>query len=436
MNISKRYIFFVATGIVLVLIARPFGIYVPVTIFWSVVAVGLLAIDVILVPSNKRLTVVRAPEQKLYFKAKNTIAFSVRNTSRYKLTVEARDENLRHLLITSTNLKHVINPGKIEEFSYETEPSKRGCFASTKVYLRYTGVLGFCIKYAAVSCPIQYNVYPNVRDLSKYRLLMQKSRLLPMGDKSIRQYGMGADFESLRPYVDGDDYRKVNWPATARENKLIVNQYQIEREQPVYILLDIGRPMSYSVNGHKKLDYAINAAITLCDIVNQQGDKAGLMVFDSIVKADISPGQGALHRNNLLETLYHVQDNRQTANYRGAFQSLCDKQKRRSLVFIFTDFEIIEEAEDLITHIALLKRRHMPIVIFMENESLTAMAKNTDTPTPYSKLLKETAQEFHTERQKIIRKLNAMGIPSVESTAENFTLSAVNRYLRATVKQH
>jgi len=149
------------------------------------------------------------------------------------------------------------------------------------------------------------------------------------------------------------------------------------------------------------------------------------------VQAHISPGQGALHRNHFMETLYHVADNRQTADYEGAFRTLCEKQKRRSLVFIFTDFEILEEAEELITNIAILKRRHMPVVVFMENESLTAMANAPDNTKLYDKVLKQTAAEFHEERKKILRKLNIMGIPSVESKAEQFAVSAVNRYLMA-----
>jgi uncharacterized protein (DUF58 family) len=132
-----------------------------------------------------------------------------------------------------------------------------------------------------------------------------------------------------------------------------------------------------------------------------------------------------------METLCNVADNRQTADYEGAFRTLCDKQKRRGLVFIFTDFEILEEAEDLIAHIAILKRRHMPIVVFMKNEGLAAMAEALDTNKPYDKILKQTAQDFQHERQQIVRKLNMMGIPSVESAAENFTTSAVNRYLQA-----
>ena len=432
MSVTRNYVYLTAFGVILTIAVWPFGMHNIMFLFWNLLLLGLLALDAFLTPSAKVLTAQHSDEQKLYFKTENDITFFVRNThKKHALKVQGKAESLRHFTIVDCDLPHTIAPGKNQEFTYTVIPAKRGSFGTKNVYLRFRGILGLCVKHSTIPCPATLKVYPNVRDLSKYHLMMQKNRLLPKGDKALRQYGAGSDFESLRTYVEGDDYRKINWAATARENKLMVNQYQLERDQPVYILLDIGRPMSYSVNGFKKLDYAINAALVLSDIVNKQGDKAGLLVFDSKVQSHISPGQGALHRNLMMETLYHVSDNRQTADYEGAFQTLCEKQKRRSLVFIFTDFEILEEAEELLTHIAILKRRHMPVVVFMENESLLAMTNAPDSKRAYDRMLKQTAIEFYEERKKILRRLNIMGIPSVESKAEHFTLSAVNRYLQA-----
>jgi len=431
MGITKTYVYLTAFGIVLTIAAWPFGFYMTIFLFWNLLLLGLLCMDAFITPSARCLITRRESEAKLYFKAENTVTFHVKNTFRQGLDITARDESLRFFTVPEKNQTHFVEAGQEQEYSYTVTPTKRGSFTSTRIFLQYTGIMGLCKKYTTVEIPTTYKVYPNVRDLSKYRLMLQKSRLLPKGDKNLRQYGTGAEFESLRQYVEGDDYRKINWRATARENKLMVNQYQIERDQPVYIMLDIARPMSYTVNGYKKLDYAINAALVLSDIVNQQGDKVGLLVFDSKVQANILPGQGASHRAHLMETLYNVADNRQTADYEGAFQSLCQRQKRRSLVFIFTDFEILEEAEDLIAHIKILKRRHLPVVVFMQNEGLTKLAETTDTPGAYDKILRSTAQEFVMERKKILRTLNVMGIPSVESDAENFTVSAVNRYLQA-----
>ena len=129
-----------------------------------------------------------------------------------------------------------------------------------------------------------------------------------------------------------------------------------------------------------------------------------------------------------METLYHVADNRSTADYEGAFQTLCEKQKRRSLVFIFTDFELLEEARDLIAHMALLKKRHLPIVVFMRNEGLNSLAEQP-VYKQFDRVLRDTAREFQSERRDIFRTLSAMGIPTVESTAEDFAVAAVNRYI-------
>lgn len=433
MAVTKNFILLVALGAVVTFLAWRFGgSYVAMFIFWNALLAGLFIVDAIITPGKKYFRVRRGEDDTLYFQTENDIEIFVKNTSRHALFVQAKDESVRHFeLPDKAAPTRRIAPGEEVSFMYEVVPAKRGSFAFRYVFLRCNGLLGLCVKYARFYCPIEYKVYPNVRDLSKYRLMLQKNHLLPQGDKMIRTYGMGYEFESLRPYVDGDDYRKINWRATARENKLIVNQYQIERNQPVYILLDIGRPMSYSVGGYKKLDFAINAALILADIVNQSGDKAGLMVFDSDVRSHIAPGQGAGHRNHLMETLYHVADNRSTADYGGAFRALCDKQKRRSLVFIFTDFELPEEARELISHMMQLKKRHLPIIVFMENENLNAMA---DMPTrkKHDKILRDTAREFQTERRGIFRHLSAMGIPNVESKAEEFAVAAVNSYIRLT----
>jgi uncharacterized protein (DUF58 family) len=431
MNVTKSFIFLVALGVVVIFITWRFdGAYFVMFGFWNLFLCAMFVCDVAITPGKKFLSVRRSKNSTLYFSSENEIFFYVKNNSRHTLDIEAKDESVRFFSNCDENfdLAKWVLPRTEEEFSYTTTPTKRGSFPFEKIFLRYTGVLGLCVKHAEFSVPIEFKVYPNVRDLSKYRLMLQR-KLLLRGDKKIKNYGVGYEFESLRPYAEGDDYRKINWRATSRENKLIVNQFQIERNQPVYILLDISRPMSYSVGGRKKLDFAINAALILSDIVNQSGDKAGLLVFDSRVRSFIAAGQGAAHRNKLMETLYKVEDNRSTADYSGAFRTLCEKQKRRSLVFIFTDFEAPEEARELISDILILKKRHLPIVVFMENENLNALTE-LEVRKKYDDILKKTAQEFQSERKNIFRYLSAMGIPNVESKAEEFAVAAVNNYIK------
>ncbi|MCL2603910.1 MAG: DUF58 domain-containing protein [Defluviitaleaceae bacterium] len=437
MNVTRRVPILLLLGAVLTAAVYPLGWHLYAFVSVNLLLLGLFILDLLLTPHGSAFTINwfddNVKGDRLYFKTENELSFIVRNGSRHRLWVQAlvgMEANAeRFFKVTASRTAHFLDAGEEKPFSYTVIPAKRGLYTVERIYIRYRGVLGFCVKHTSLPCSASLKVFPNVRDLSKFRLITRINRLLPQGEKTLRQYGGGTEFESLCAYVEGDDYRKINWPATAREGRFMVNQYQVERNQPAYILLDTARPMSYNVGGYNKLDYAINAALILFDIINQQGDQSGLIAFDARVTAHVKPGKGAKHRNLMMETLYGIEGNRLTADYEGAFRTLCESQKRRSLVFIFTDFEILEEAEELIAHIAILKKRHMPIVVFMANEGLNALAE-AYAVNRRETILRDTAAEFLEERKKIFSQLNAMRIPNVESTAELFAVSAVKRYLQ------
>ncbi len=398
-------------------------------LLYNLILIGLLSTDRILTPKESVLIIERISDDKLYFKDMNKIEFKVKNTYEKPLKIEIKDDfPSLHFNIHSSELFKTVQPGQEELFSYELIPSKRGSYVFQNIYLRYHGILGLCKKYAVIERPFEYKVYPNLKNISRYRLIVQKNRLLTAGNRKVSLRGMGTEFESLKEYVEGDDYRKINWMATARENKLIVNQYEAEKNQPVYILIDTGRSMSYSIRGYKKLDFSINAAIILSDIVNQKGDNSGLMIFNTEVSKIIPPGKGDSHRNEIMEALYHIEDTKLSSDYQGAFLELANRQKRRSIVFIFTDFETGEESKELIAAIPILSKRHVPVIITIENESLKAitLSDGNALKDTYNKAM---AEELLLNRKNIIRSLNQSGILCIESPAEDFAINTVNQYL-------
>ena len=430
MTVSKRFALISAVNLVLIAAGWPFGLHLYLFIFYNLLIIGLFALDYVITPSpEKCVAAERGENNKLYYKTDNQIDFNIFNNSRYYLTIQAKDAiSDRHFIITDEYLKYKIPPGRDEKFFYSCVPTKRGAFTFPEIYIRVYGLMGLCVKYSTINCPGEFKIFPNVKDIGKYRIMTQNNRLLPRGEKKLRFYGDGMEFESLRPYVEGDDYRSINWMATARENRLTVNRYQMEKNQPVMILIDAGRPMSYTLHGYKKLDYAINAALILSDTINYQNDSSGMLVFDAELKNHIPPGKGAVHRTQFMEALYHIQETRQTSDFEAAFRLLCTRQKRRSLVFIFTDFEIPEEADSFIKHIAFLKKYHMPVLTFMKDENLNALA-DMQVFNKKDKVLREVANEFKDERKNFYQKLNAMRIPNIECEAERFTTTAVNQYL-------
>jgi len=413
---------------VVVLAAVVLPVPFPTLVFavYNLFLLFLWLVDVCVSPSARDFSVARHPAEKLSHLAENTVAFTVGNPSPFLMRVDAVDTvPPRHFKVTGRSASGTVGPDTERTFEYGVIPSKRGAFTFPAVHLRVTGRLGLSTQYDVRECPAEYKVYPNLKDMQRYRLVMQQRRKLPPGEKSIRLCGTGAEFESLHPYVEGDDYRRINWNVTARENRLIMNRYQTEKNQPVFLLIDAGRPMTYEVGGYKKLDYAINAALVLADIVNQKDDQSGLMVFDRTVRTVLSPGKGPAHRNALMEALYHIEETRHTSDYAGAIRTLCERQKQRSVVFIFTDFDNIEEGEALTEQLALLKRRHFPILIFMKNEALPALLARTAHEE-----VREVIRESLRDRAVLFRRLNALSIANTETEAESFSLAAVNRYLQ------
>jgi uncharacterized protein (DUF58 family) len=275
----------------------------------------------------------------------------------------------------------------------------------------------------------EYKVYPNLKNLRKYKLSLTNNRMLKQGQKNLKMLGRGTSFESLREYVTGDEYRKINWKATAREGKPVVNQYEPEKNQHVHMLIDTGRPMSYTVRGYRKLDMVVNTALILSDIVNQNGDQSGLLLFNTEVDNMIMPGKGAVHRNKMLEALYHIDHTNQTSNYEDAFYYFKRKERHRSIMFLFTDFETIEEAENMLRVLPVISKNNLLIIMLIRNESLENIG-NLEVKNKEDMFNKGVALELINERKKIISLLNRRGVMCVEVEAEKLEFSTVNKYIQ------
>ena len=428
-SVTKKFIALLIAGAVTPLLFIGSGYAVWVLVIFDAVLCGVTFLDYFITPGADAFEICRMTENTLRFKAKNEIVVAVKNNSGKKISMELKDDiPSPHFEIIDEDMAKAAPAGEETEFSYTVVPAKRGSFAFGGIHARYAGALGLCVKYFTAKLPVEMKVYPDLTDVGRHRILLRKNRILEAGIRPLPARGAGAEFESLRGYVSGDDYRKINWTATARENSPVVNEYEAEKNQPVYMMVDTGRPMSYSVRGNKKLDHAILAALTLSDIVNLRGDNSGLIVFGTAVKSAVPPGKGPEHRRALAETLYDIEDTKETSDYENAFRELIKMQKRRGLVFIFTDFETQIEAEDLARELPILKKRHTPVVVLMENESVKKLyaAGANDMSGAYRRGL---AAEYLENRRELIKKINRAGVFCIQTDAERFATEAVNRYI-------
>lgn len=428
MPFSSRFAVLFALGIIPVILASIVGLEFYAFLMYNIIMISLLVIDFRLTPGKKLLEVERVCYEKLSMGTENEIGISIRNNSEYLLNIEAIDEVPPYMKNEEGVVAISVAPHYEATGKYIVVPEKRGEYTFGKIHLRYRGVMGLCVKTGVYNLEKKYKVYPNLRDLSKYGLAAIKKSQLIHGVKKNKSYGIGTEFESLREYTEGDDYRKINWLATARSNKLIVNTYEHEKNQQIMIMLDSSRVMNSEINYIKKLDYCINAAFLLADVALKKGDNAGVMVFDSTVKRFIKPGKGTGQFHLIAENLYNVEENFVSADYMGALNYLNQNHKRRSLLCIFTELFNADEAMQLATALKSLARHHLPLVITIKDMRLYEYADGTikDSKEFFTKV---AAMKLIDEREKIRKILNDFSIAVVDVPPDKLSIEVVNKYL-------
>lgn len=413
-----------------------YGNSFTIFIVYNLICIVLLLVDYLISPKETEIEIERSVGDRLSIFEKEAIIFTLYNKSKYKISIELIDEMPEfHFKAEKKLMNGIIEPHAKKIFQYFVVPIKRGTFEFKSVHVRYKGRLKLCKRQFTVFLNKEYKVYPNLKSLRKYRLSITNNRQLRQGQRNLQMLGRGTSFESLREYVIGDEYRKINWKATARGNKPIVNQYEPEKNQHVYMLIDTGRPMSYTVRGNRKLDMAVNTALVLSDIVNQNGDQSALLLFNTGVEKMIAPGKGVGHRNKMLEALYRIDYTNETSNYDDVFYYYKKKERHRSIVFIFTDFETVEEAENMLKVLPIISKNNLVIIMLIKNESLIDIASQK-VKNQEQMFDKGVALELLDERKKMISLLNKRGVLCVECVSEKLEFTAINQYIRIKNKNY
>jgi uncharacterized protein (DUF58 family) len=271
-------------------------------------------------------------------------------------------------------------------------------------------------------------VYPNLLDIRRYDLLLKQNRLQEMGLRQARVFGEGTEYERLREYSPDDDYRRIDWKATARRARPITVEYQTERRQNIFVAIDAGRMMQSPVDRIAKLDYVVNAALLLAYVATGKGDKVGLMTFTDRVEAFVSPkgGRGQFYR--LLELLYRVEPQPVEPDYAAAFAYLGLKHRKRSLVVIFTDISGGMGVQALVESVSQLSRQSLPLVVTIGDPDVAEAARlrPSDSLGAYQRA---AAEDLLEERRLALETLERRGVPTVDVPADRLSLRVIERYL-------
>ncbi|QQR86215.1 MAG: DUF58 domain-containing protein [Flavobacteriales bacterium] len=313
-------------------------------------------------------------------------------------------------------------------FPYAVRPVKRGVYGYGAINVLTSVLIGLVERRFVLEAGKEVAVYPSFLQLRKYELLAISDKLTMAGIKRIRRLAQHVEFDRIKEYVPGDDRRTVNWKATARRGRLMVNLYQDERSQQVFSLIDLGRVMKMPFEGLSLLDYAINASLVISNIAMHKEDKAGLITFsnkvDTVLRASRQRGQ----MEKILEQLYAQRTDHMETDMEALYATVKVNITQRSLLLLFTNYESVNALRRQLTFLQRLSRTHLLVVIFFQNTELEDDLKAR--PTNTVELYSHTITEKHLyEKRLIVKELEGHGIASILTRPQDLTVNVVNKYL-------
>jgi uncharacterized protein (DUF58 family) len=311
---------------------------------------------------------------------------------------------------------------------YQLRPVKRGIYGFGHLRVFAATRLGLLCRRYTCATPQDVKVYPSYLKLHQYEFLAIHQNLSETGIKRIRRVGHQTEFEQIKDYVQGDDYRTINWRATARRHQLMVNVYQDERSQQIYHLIDKGRVMQQAFRGMTLLDYAINATLVLSHVAVRKEDKAGLITFADQIDTMLTASRHAGHMQQMLETLYGQQTDFGETDFSALCVHVNKHVQRTSLLIVYTNFIGMVALRRQLPYLQQLSRRHRVLVVFFEDEELVDYA-STPADSVEEQCRHIMAEKFIYEKQLMVSTLRQYGIYALLTAPDHLTVDVVNKYL-------
>lgn len=477
---SKRFAAYVAAGAVLFALAALIPGLLVLPLAYNAFLLVVVGMDLWLSPRPGDFEVWREVEAKMNLGALNQVTLHSRNATRHAVQLQVRDEPPQSWPVQTgaapsyrdgerlppVPLVHIDLAGGAQgQGHYQVTPTRRGDFVLGPLTARFGSLLGFWHRQFSTSGALgaeaeqHVRVYPDTSEVRRYELGLRENRVQNAGLHILRLRGRGTEFESLREYTTGDEYKSINWKASARSGKLISTNYEIERDQSVIICLDCGRMMtSLAVNRQvevaaraareahskgseaaealaladptplSKLDCAINATVLLAHVAASMGDAVGLLLFSDAVVSFLPPRKGKLQTGQIIETLYNAQPSLVEPDYQAAYEYLMGRKLRRSLVVTFTDIIDPEASQELLNASAALRRHHNALCVTINNRDVMDMAEllPQSGAQMYAKAM---AERMLLQRGTALEQLRSRGVGILDVEAAGLTVATVNRYL-------
>lgn len=388
----------------------------------------LLLFEISMLYSSKGLNGKRVLPEKFSNSDRNEVLIQLQNKHPFKTTVNVIDE-LPVQFQKRDFLRQITISGRDRStLQYGVRPVERGEYVFGKLNCYTTTIIGAIRRRYVFDNEQMVKVYPSFIQMKKFDFLAIDNRLSQIGLKKIRRIGHTMEFEQIKEYVHGDDVRTVNWKATAKRAQLMVNQYQDEKMQPIYSIIDTSRTMKMPFNELKLVDYAINSALAFSNVALKKGDKVGLVDFSNKIGSFLPAVAKKTYLNTILNTLYNIDTKFRDSDF-GLLQGLVRRKiTHRSLLLLYTNFEHISSLHRQMPYFKAIAKKHVLVVIFFENTELKTLSE-AEAQTIPALFDKTIAQQFEFDKKVMVRELQQRGIQTVLTTPEDLTINTINKYL-------
>jgi uncharacterized protein (DUF58 family) len=391
---------------------------------------GLIVTDlVMLFSSRKGVEAERIMAARFSNGDENPVRIRLKNHYKHKINLRVIDELPPQFQIRDFNyMVKNLAPGQGKEFSYKLRAVSRGVYRFGRINVFVKSRLGLLERRFFLPAETDVAVYPSFHRLKDIELLSFAEMRNLLGLKKIRHIGYNKEFEQVKDYVIGDEIKHINWKATARKNQLMVNQFQDEKSQHIYAIIDMGRNMKMPFNGMTLLDYSINAALALSQIILKNTDRAGLITYNRKVHSALA----AEKRNNqlqlMLETLYQQKTRFAESSLEQVYSFIKNHVTQRSLLIFFINFESTYSLKRYLPMFIQLHKNHLVLLVSFKNTDLEKVSK-APAQSLEEVYLKTVSEQFLFEKRMFLKELRRYGIQTLYTAPENLTINTINKYL-------
>jgi len=394
---------------------------------WDALVVLAWAVDAWRLPRPAHLTVRRTWLAPSALSVRSQVRLTLVNDSTVTIRAAVLDAVPHQLRVEPPSVRLDAGPNGEAEAEYAIAPTARGETPIGDVYIRYRSPLRIAERWARAGIAQTIVTYPNLDEAKRESVYLVRSQQIELERRSHRRRGAGRSFESLREHRDGDEFRDICWTASARRGKLVTRLYEIERSQPIWIVIDAGRLMRARVADVTKLDHAVNAALTLSQVALGSGDRVGLLAYGRRVGHCLPAVRGSAHLRRIIDHLAIVRAEESEADHLQAAARLLTDQKRRSLIVWITDVPDTAMTPEVVSAASSLMSRHLVLFVVIGQPDLHQIAmRKADTADEMYETA--AAQEVVHRRDVLLARLRAQGALALEATAK-LSPALVNAYL-------